>query len=141
MADHPGVAPEKLTEVDPQLRLFFNCGSEQLGSGLLPDGNEGEAAAADSSVAGETQVLKTPSLGEETKDGGEDDGSKRRWKGNGQLCSLSWLDAPRHNGGQDTGLHPCESCLIGASPSHGLPGGAICCGTHWDLSKCPRAWS
>lgn len=52
--------------------------------------------------------------------------------GEPELCSHSRLD----------GLHEptCYKCLLGASPSTSLPGGAICCKTTEDISKCPRLW-
>lgn len=50
------------------------------------------------------------------------------------LCSHSYIDATRK-------LRPdCYSCFVGQPNSHGVPGGAVCCGAKGDLSLCPRAW-
>ncbi|KAG1674838.1 hypothetical protein FOA52_015226 [Chlamydomonas sp. UWO 241] len=53
------------------------------------------------------------------------------------LCSHSWLDAKM---GDSAPRPPCRECLVGASPTHGYPGGAICCGSGGDVSACPRPW-
>jgi len=50
----------------------------------------------------------------------------------GKLCSHSTLDNVKPP--------TCYTCMRGSSPMHGLPGGAICCGSTKDLSKCPRLW-
>ena len=39
------------------------------------------------------------------------------------------------------GRSSCYECLVGSSSTHGLPGGAVCCGTRGDLGRCPRAWA
>ena len=48
------------------------------------------------------------------------------------LCSHSVHD----------GAHPvsCYKCLVGSSPSHGVPGGMLCCGHTGNLAHCPRLW-
>jgi hypothetical protein len=51
------------------------------------------------------------------------------------LCSHSLVD--EHQGG----LRPsCSDCLMGSSNTHGIPGGAACCGSRGRLERCLRFW-
>lgn len=54
------------------------------------------------------------------------------------LCSTSRYDAVQRG---EVPVRPaCFDCLKGTSTSHGLPGGATCCGSGGNLAKCFRNW-
>eukprot|EP00798_Chlamydomonas_sp_ICE-L_P016629 gene16629-22876_t len=69
-------------------------------------------------------------------------------------CGANEMEGPPVEAFPETGLcthsefedpsPKCYLCLRGSTPSHGVPGGAICChpnSTHrTDLSQCPRPW-
>ena len=139
------------------IRRFFNCGAEEPGGEVVASGDAVQAA------------VDTEDEGNEGDEGGEGDASQPRSKRRksqpadySQLCSHSVIDLHRYQGSGGGADHSassgvggggrggsgvvgsprpgCYDCLVGSSNTHGLPGGAVCCGTRGDLSQCPRAW-
>ena len=113
MAKYPGTPVEKLYDVDSEFRRFMNCGNEDM------DMEESDQETSDS----------------EKSDQGTDGSEKEKVETSDySLCSHSFIDLAKKL------RQSCYSCLVGQSNSHGLPGGAICCGSRGYLTECPRAW-
>ena len=163
MVDHPGAAPKDLMGLDDEFRRFMNCGAEDPG-GEVPLGSGGMVRLGATAAMEERgpQTDASASIGEGVQDDGKDntageevqdvsngsaagdrDSGRQRGRGRakrpspgfGSLCSHSHLDS------QSELRSPCYKCLVGTSNTHGLPGGAVCCGASGDLGQCPRAWA
>ena len=150
MKDHPGADPSKLAGLDAGLRSFLNCGAGET-SASAPAGLKVATVSAPTSLS-TTSAME----GSEGGDGEESEqqpdeqhgssrqrqrrpdsaGERSRNANYSSLCSHSWIDERA-----GSGRPGCYDCLVGSSSTHGLPGGAICCGSRWDLSRCPRAWA
>ena len=147
MADHPGADPKQLATLDPDLRRFLYCGAEEPG---------GAAAVGSATSTDASSTAGGSSEGIDAQGGARNEDLRAgaaKWsdirKGGActpplacskrldysSLCSHSELDSER-------GVRsPCYYCQLGTTVSHGVPGGAACCGTRADLSRCPRAWA
>ncbi len=56
------------------------------------------------------------------------------------LCSHSYKDMAKR--GKRAASRPnCYDCLRGTGVSFSVPGGAACCPSQGDLSRCPRVWT
>ena len=127
---------------------------ERGGGGSADGGSGGDALVLAALAAGgaeESQLPQQVVVG--PRGGGGPSGSKRRANYTMGLCSHSQIDSQRSGrggltpssngggGGDDAWVRPgCYDCLVGSSNTHGLPGGAACCGTRGNLSRCFRAW-
>lgn len=144
---HPGAKPEDYTRLDADFRRFVNCGADgDLGG---EEGAPGEVLCSQAARVwgtahtGHAQHAAS-SLANHPNAGPDGDATSsavlpdRSQDEAPQVCTHSILDK---------WALPCQRCLVGASPTHGFPGGVQCCrgssrGTRKrvDMSLCPRPW-
>jgi len=144
MHDHPGAPPDQLQNLDPDFRLFMHCGVTEgpfAGDGQELNTTIGEASIEAHVPRSEEWIKESKPLINFPQPLTIPLGLRRRVPAKPPtnysygLCSHSLVD--EHQGG----LRPsCSDCLMGSSNTHGIPGGAACCGSRGRLERCLRFW-
>ncbi|GAX78010.1 hypothetical protein CEUSTIGMA_g5452.t1 [Chlamydomonas eustigma] len=130
MHDHPDVPPEKLQDVDPEFRMFMHCGGVTEGGTATEPQLAGRDEDTEEVQSPSPQLLSSTPLDLRLR-------SPAKLVANYSygLCSHSFIDE------QQGGIRPsCSDCLMGSSNTHGIPGGAACCGSRGRLERCYRSW-